>query len=55
MVVVDKITKATHFILVKKNQKEINIGDFYMKEISRLHGVPKAIVSDRYPKFTSNF
>jgi hypothetical protein len=26
-----------------------------MKEIARLHGVHKEIVSDRYPKFTSNF
>jgi hypothetical protein len=26
-----------------------------MKEISRLHGVPKEIVLDRDPKFTSNF
>jgi hypothetical protein len=26
-----------------------------MKEISRLNGVPKAIVFDRDPKFTSNF
>ena len=26
-----------------------------MKEISRLHGIPKAIVSDRDPKFTSKF
>jgi hypothetical protein len=26
-----------------------------MKEISRLHSIPKAIVSDKDPKFTSNF
>jgi hypothetical protein len=26
-----------------------------MKEVAMLHGVPKAIISDRDPKFTSNF
>jgi hypothetical protein len=26
-----------------------------MKEVARIHGVPKEIVSYRYPKFTSNF
>ena len=26
-----------------------------MKEISRLHGIPKEIASDRDTKFTSNF
>ena len=26
-----------------------------MKEIARLRGIPKAIVSDRDPNFTSNF
>jgi hypothetical protein len=26
-----------------------------MRKNYRLHGVPKAIVSNRYPKFTSNF
>jgi hypothetical protein len=55
MVVVDKLTKTTHFILVKTTHKATHISDIHMKEVARLHGVPKAIVSDRDPKFTSNF
>jgi hypothetical protein len=54
MVVVDKLTKATHFILVKLTHKETSIVDIYMREIARLHGIPKTIVSNRDPKFTSN-
>jgi hypothetical protein len=55
MVVVDKLTKATHFIPVKLTHKAMKIADIYMKEIARLHGIPKTIVSDRDPKFTSKF
>jgi transposase InsO family protein len=55
MVVVDKLTKAAHFIPVKITHKEANIVDIYLKEVARLHGIPKMIVSDRDPKFTSNF
>jgi len=55
MMVVDKLTKATHFIPVKLTHKVANIADIYMKEIARLHGVPKEIVFDRDPKFTPNF
>jgi hypothetical protein len=29
--------------------------DIYMREIARLHGIPKTIVFDRDTKFTSNF
>jgi hypothetical protein len=55
IVVVEKLTKASHFFLVKTTQKETNIANIYMKEIARLHGVPKEIVSDKHPKFTSKF
>jgi hypothetical protein len=55
MVVVDKVTKATHFVPVKLTHKTTNIVDVYMKEISRLHGIPKTIVFDRDPKFTLKF
>jgi hypothetical protein len=55
MVVVDKLTKVAHFIPVKITHKAANIVDVYMRKIARLHGIPKTIVSDRDPKFTSNF
>jgi hypothetical protein len=54
MVMVEKLTKDSHFIPVKNTHKETNIAEIYMKEISRLHGVPKEIVSNKDPKFTSN-
>jgi hypothetical protein len=55
MVVVDKLTKAAHFIPLKTTHKATNVVDIFMREITRLHGIPKTIVSDRDPKFTSKF
>ena len=55
MVVVDMLTKAAHFIPVKSMHKTDDIANIFMKEIFKLHGLPKAIVSDRDVKFTSNF
>ena len=55
MVVVDKITKAAHFIPLKTTHKVADVVDIFIKEVERLHGIPKTIVSKRDPKFTSNF
>ena len=55
MVVVDKLRKDTHFIPMKSNCKAIDISSIFMKQIFRLHGMPKEIVFDRDTKFTSNF
>ena len=55
MVVVDKLTKVVHFIPVKSMHKTDDIAKIFMKEIFKLHGFPKAIISDRDTKFTSNF
>jgi hypothetical protein len=55
MVVVYKLTKAAHFIPLKTTRKAANVADIFMKEVARLHRVPKTIVSDRDTKFTSNF
>ena len=45
-IVIDKLSKATHFIPVKSTYKAVNIVDIFLKEIFRLHGIPKAIISD---------
>jgi hypothetical protein len=55
MVVVDKITKYAHFIPLKTTHKVADVVDIFMKEVARFHGIPKSIVFDRDPKFTSNF
>ena len=55
MVVVDKISKESHFIPVKYTYKDINIADIFMKEIFILHSVPKIVILDRDAKFMGNF
>ena len=55
MVVVDKLTKYAHFIPIKYTYKEINIVDIFMRDIFRLHGILKAIISNGDVKFTSKF
>jgi hypothetical protein len=54
-VIVDRLTKVAHFILVKTTYTSARLADIYMKRIVSLHGVPKSIVSDRGTQFTSHF
>ena len=54
-VVVDRLTKSTHFIPMKTTNSASDLVPLYMKEVIRLHGVPKSIVSDRDSKFVSKF
>jgi hypothetical protein len=54
-VVVDRLTKAAHFIPVKTTYNSAVLAELYMARIVCLHGVPKKIVSDRGTHFTSHF
>ncbi|XP_061337897.1 uncharacterized protein LOC133284810 [Gastrolobium bilobum] len=54
-VVVERLTKSAHFIPVKGTYTTEKLAQIYVKEIVRLHGVPESIISDRDPKFTSQF
>jgi hypothetical protein len=53
-VVVDRLTKAVHFIPVKTTYNSAVLAELYMSQIVCLHGVPKKIVSDRGTVFTSH-
>jgi hypothetical protein len=54
-VIVDRLTKAAHFIPVRTNYTGAKLAELYMTRIVCLHGVPKKIVSDRGSQFTSRF
>jgi len=55
LVVVDKLTKSTHFIPVRDTYEVADIARVFINEIIRFHGVPKNIISDRDSRFTSRF
>jgi hypothetical protein len=54
-VVVDKLKKVSHFIPVKLTHKVANIAKIYMREIARLHGVPKEIFLTEIPNLDQIF
>ncbi|GMI80799.1 hypothetical protein HRI_001749200 [Hibiscus trionum] len=54
-VIVDRFTKCAHFLVVNTTDSLDKLANLYIREIVRLHGVPKSIVSDRDLRFTARF
>jgi len=46
-VIVDRLTKSAHFILIQDTWNVERLAQLYVKEIVRLHGIPVDIVSNR--------
>ncbi|GKC04861.1 putative reverse transcriptase domain-containing protein [Tanacetum coccineum] len=54
-VIVDRVTKSTHFLPIKENDSMEKLTRQYLKEVVTRHGVPVLIISDRDGRFTSQF
>lgn len=55
MVGVEKLSKTTHFILIKSTYKMVDIAYIFMREIFQLHGIPQVVISNRDVNFTPAF
>ena len=55
LVVVCRRTKLAHFIPCQESMDTTQLAKLYFKNIFRLHGLPREIISDRGPHFTSKF
>ncbi|KAL4574987.1 hypothetical protein LXL04_021827 [Taraxacum kok-saghyz] len=55
MVFVDRFSKMAHFVACHTTLDVVQVASLYFREIVRLHGVPKTMVSDCDVKFLSHF
>nr|GEY15422.1 putative reverse transcriptase domain-containing protein [Tanacetum cinerariifolium] len=54
-VIVDRLTKSAIFTPIRKTDPMDKLARIYLKEVVTRHGIPVSIISDRDPRFTSNF
>lgn len=55
VVVINRLTKYGHFFALKSDYNSKTVADIFFKNVVKLHGLPKSIVSDRDIVFTSIF
>nr|KYP46437.1 Transposon Ty3-I Gag-Pol polyprotein [Cajanus cajan] len=55
LVVIDRLSKYAHFFTMKTDYTSKQVAEIFVKNVVKLHGFPKTIVSDRDKVFTSQF
>ncbi len=55
LVVVDRLTKMRHFLPTTTTASAADVAELYVRNIFKLHGFPKTVVSDRGPQFAATF
>lgn len=55
MVVVDRLTKYSHFIPLSHPYKATDVAQSFLDNVYKHHGLPMSIVTDRDPILTSRF
>lgn len=55
MVIVDRLSKYSHFIPLAHPYTTATVAKAFMENIFKLHGIPQSIVNDRDAIFTTNF
>jgi hypothetical protein len=55
MVIVDRLTKYTHFCALSHPFKASTLSTTFMDTVQKIHASPKIIVSDRDPIFIEHF
>jgi len=53
VVFIDRLTKMTHIAALRENASAMDVVRVFRREVFRLHGLPRNLVSDRDAKFTS--
>ncbi|GJP70425.1 hypothetical protein CLOP_g1368, partial [Closterium sp. NIES-67] len=55
LVFVDRLTKMVHFVATTTDVSAEDTAKLFVAHVFRLHGLPRVLVSDRDPRFTSRF
>nr|GFA54447.1 reverse transcriptase domain-containing protein [Tanacetum cinerariifolium] len=54
-VIVDRLTKSAIFTSIRETNPMDKLARIYLKEVVTRHRIPVSIISNRDPRFTSNF